>query len=260
MSQRAKKSLGQNFLSDPNYIRKIVGAVDPEREDLIIEIGPGRGAITEHLVNSEAEVIAVELDRDLIGPLREKFSSRSNFRLVEGNALDVDFRRLADSAQSKLVANLPYYISTAILQKLSEQRDAFSFLILMFQKEVVDRITAPPGNSERGYLTVLTEIAFHVDKLFDVPPTAFRPVPKVTSSVLKLTPAPSVVENEQGFRHLISTAFVQKRKTLQNNLKAAHPDAAQVLERAGLDGRRRAESLSLDEWLRLYSALAVTGS
>jgi 16S rRNA (adenine1518-N6/adenine1519-N6)-dimethyltransferase len=121
----------------------------------------------------------------------------------------------------------------------------------MFQKEVVDRITAKPGDSDRGFLTVLVEAAFEVERLFDVPPTAFRPVPKVTSSVARFTPMPSEIKDEAAFRRLVSTAFSQKRKTILNNLKTIYPDSREALERAGINGSRRAETLTLTEWCHL---------
>lgn len=257
---RAKRSLGQNFLSDPNYISKIIAAVAPSEADAIVEIGPGRGALTEKLVDSGAEVLAIELDRDLIEPLRMRFAENTNFSVVEQDALAVDFKTLLSQRQpAKLVANLPYYISTAILQHLARQRDQFSSMLLMFQREVVDRISAKPGNSERGYLTVIAEAAFRVEKLFDVPPTAFRPVPKVWSSVVRLIPKPRI-ELEDTFRALVSTAFEQKRKTISNNLKGRFPDHAEMLARAGIEGGRRAESLALEEWLELARSAAEVRS
>lgn len=256
---RAKKSLGQNFLTDSNYIARIVAAAEPVSGDTIIEIGPGRGALTERLLQAGVTVIAVELDRNLIAPLRTAFKGSGRFLLVEQDALSVDFGALvgltpARPERLKLIANLPYYISTAILQHLAAQRSVFSELILMFQREVVARITAPPGTSERGYLTVLTERAFEVKKLFDVPPTAFRPAPKVWSSVARLTPKPPLPDDD-AFNRLVSAAFSQKRKTIANNLKPAFPKWAEALRSAGIDPKSRAEELSLDEWERLNRAV-----
>ena len=263
-SSRAKKSLGQNFLVDQNNVDKIVAALELKDTDTIIEIGPGRGAITGLLVESGATVIAVELDRELVPELRERFAENKNFSVVEADATQVDFEQLFEYrktkapdqlSKAKLVANLPYYISTPILQHLSTQRHLFESLVLMFQREVVDRIAAKPGDSDRGFLTVLVEAAFAVEKLFDVPPTAFRPIPKVTSSVARFVPKESVIDDEKAFRDLVSIAFAQKRKTILNNLKAVHPDAKERLERSGLDGQRRAESLTLEEWLVLFGSL-----
>lgn len=256
----AKKSLGQNFLVDQIFIDRIVAAVDPVEGDTIIEIGPGRGAITESLVASGANVLAVELDREFVPQLQSRFESNTNFSITEADATQVDFEQLLSAIlrtphSTKLVANLPYYISTAILQRLAEQRGLFASLVLMFQKEVVDRITARPGNSDRGFLTVLAEAAFETEKLFDVPPQAFRPVPKVTSSVVRLIPKQNSAADEPAFRTLVSQAFLQKRKTILNNLRSAVPDATAILTNANIDAARRAESLSQEEWLRLFLAV-----
>jgi 16S rRNA (adenine1518-N6/adenine1519-N6)-dimethyltransferase len=252
----AKKSLGQNFLTDPNYIRKIIGAVAPSATDTIVEIGPGRGALTGELVGSGAYVVAIELDSKLGPLLVERFGSK-RFQLIEADVLKFDFRSLMDfgGTKTKLVANLPYYISTAILQRLAEHRDLLSEMVLMFQKEVVDRITAPPGKSERGFLTVIVEAAFGIEKLFDVPPTAFLPRPKVRSSVVRLMPKAKSEYDDESFVKLVSAAFAQKRKTLLNNLKRTFPDAGRVIERAGVDPDRRAETLTPEEWVELHRAL-----
>lgn len=258
-AQFAKKSLGQNFLSDQTYISNIITAVSPSGDDLIFEIGPGRGAITKHLVNSGANFVAIELDRDLIEPLRDQFSAAPNFKVIEADALDVDFRALIPPGELpqtvKLVANLPYYISTAILEHLAHHRDAFSELILMFQREVVDRIVAQPGNSDRGFLTVLVEECFLVEKLFDVPPSAFRPQPKIWSSVARLVPKHTGRFEFEALKLLAGTAFGQKRKTILNNLKGKYPDAKAKLDAAGIDPGRRAESLTNAEWHELLRAL-----
>lgn len=254
----AKKSLGQNFLSDPNYIRKIVDALSLEPGDRVVEIGPGRGALTGALLERGAEVTAVELDRDLIPLLHSEFDSTGRFRLVEGDALKLDFREVCGSEAVKLAANLPYYISTAILQHLIEQRSCFTQLVLMLQKEVVDRITAGPGDGERGFLSVMVEAVFSAEKLFDVPPTAFRPAPKVWSSVVNLTPKTSLPEHAslEALRTLVSAGFAQRRKTILNNLKSARIFAGpkspeEALAEAAVDSSRRAETLSLEEWWAL---------
>jgi 16S rRNA (adenine1518-N6/adenine1519-N6)-dimethyltransferase len=150
-----------------------------------------------------------------------------------------------------LIGNLPYYISTAILQKLIVERMMFSQMVLMLQKEVVERITAPPGSSDRGFLTVLIEAYFRVERLFDVPPDAFKPQPKIWSSVVRLVPLDRADLDSQGFRRLVSSAFAQKRKTILNNLKNIFPNAGDALRNAGIDPARRSETLTLDEWLML---------
>ncbi len=263
---RAKKSFGQNFLIDGKVVSDIIAAVAPASGDLIFEIGPGQGALTEELVASGADVVAIELDRDLIEPLRLEFGGKPNFHLRQQDALAVNFPEIfaelnlpiARLGRVKLVANLPYYISTAILQRLAEQREFFTSIVLMFQREVVERLTAAPGNSERGFLTVLTESAFEVERLIDVPPQAFRPVPKVASAVVRLSPKRKE-EEEENLRLLLSRAFGQKRKTIANNLKTSYAQYGEALEAAAIDPKRRAEDLSLEEWQRLNSALLAVG-
>lgn len=267
----AKKSFGQNFLIDQNYISKIISALNPQENETIIEIGAGRGALTEKLLETGANVIAIELDKDLIPVLQDEFRKSENFQIVETDALKTDFSSLIthhSSPITKLVANLPYNISTAILQKLIVRREVFSEMILMFQREVVERISAKPGNKERGFLTVLVEAYLHSEKLFDVPPTAFRPIPKVFSSVVRLTPRKEneiEIKNDGIFREIISCGFRQKRKTLFNNLKNA-PDfvyktsevkynPALILENLEISPNRRAETLTLNEWIKLANFL-----
>ncbi|HEX9963050.1 MAG TPA: 16S rRNA (adenine(1518)-N(6)/adenine(1519)-N(6))-dimethyltransferase RsmA [Pyrinomonadaceae bacterium] len=272
----AKKSFGQNFLVDKNYIDKIIDALDLQAGETVVEIGAGRGALTEKLTESGANVIAVELDRDLIPLLKDKFGESENFTLVEQDALKINFDELIRPAKtkipdldqrpkSKLVANLPYYISTAILQKLIEQRDCFSEMVLMFQREVVERITAKVGNKERGFLTVLVEAYLRGEKLFDVPPSAFRPAPKIWSAVVRLTPKESIeIENEKLFREIASAGFAQRRKTILNNLKNA-PDslkekignAETLLDIAEIDAGRRAETLTTEEWKRILKEAEI---
>jgi 16S rRNA (adenine1518-N6/adenine1519-N6)-dimethyltransferase len=264
----AKKSFGQNFLIDENYIDKIISALNPQKGETIVEIGAGRGALTEKLIESGANVSAIELERDMIAVLKERFSAAENFRLIESDALKVNFSELigtqAENPKIKLVANLPYYISTAILQKLIEQANEFSEMILMFQREVVERITAEVGNSDRGFLTVLTEAYLESKKLFDVPPSAFRPAPKVWSSIVRLKPKSEVkIKNQILFRELVSAAFMQKRKTIYNNLKnaelkslsGAQIDWLEIFKTADVEPSRRAESLHPSEWENVYFAI-----
>jgi 16S rRNA (adenine1518-N6/adenine1519-N6)-dimethyltransferase len=261
----AKKSLGQNFLVDSAYIEKIIFALDIQPGEAVIEIGPGRGALTEQVIDKADHLIALELDRDLVPILVEKFSKYDNFTILEADALEFDFRTLISTNSKpeirnpklKLVANLPYYISTAILQRLIDQRKVFSSMVLMLQKEVIDRITAQPGNSERGFLTVLAEGFFKVEKLFDIPPAAFCPQPKVWSSVVRITPKSSEISNEGVFRDLISSAFLQKRKTILNNLRNKYPNAVEILAAAGIDPKLRPEALSLSEWINLASEISL---
>lgn len=269
----AKKSFGQNFLVDGAYVEQIIAELNPQAGEIIIEIGAGRGALTRRLVESGATVLAIELDRHLVPILQNEFSHNENLTLIEADALNLDFSQLAPDSRTKikLVANLPYNISTAILQKLIEQRECFSELILMLQREVVTRITASPGSSERGYLSVLVEAYADSEKLFDVPPQAFRPIPKVWSSVVRLRvkntdSITSSSEKEKLFWQIVSLGFAQKRKTIFNNLKNAAPDllekfiekgaAGVILENAGIESNRRAETLTLTEWQRIFEAVS----
>ncbi len=256
---RAKKSLGQNFLRDQAVIDRIIDALDLGNHETVIEIGPGLGALTERLLTKAAQVIAIEFDRDMIALLSERFASFNNFRLINADVLNVDFVDVLKTSnineKAKLVANLPYNVSTPILQRLIEQRHLFSRLVLMFQREVVERITATPGGKERGFLSVLVENAFDSEYLFDVPPEAFQPIPKVWSSVVRLTSKPTSTADEVLFREIASLSFAQKRKNILNNLKTKLPDAATILERAGIDGKRRAETLTLKEWIILTETI-----
>ncbi len=237
-------------------IDRIIRAADARGGETIVEIGAGRGALTENLIKSGADVIAIELEREMIAVLRKRFDQETNFKLVEADALTIDFSELLKNRnptlKPKLVANLPFNISTAILQKLIEQRDCFSEMILMFQREVVARITARAGNSERGFLTILTEAYLGSEKLFDVPPKAFLPAPKVWSAVVRLKPKINIgLENEKLFRQIVSAGFRQKRKTITNNLKSEFENIEEVLERCEIDPQQRAETLTLEEWKRL---------
>lgn len=272
---KAKRNLGQNFLCDENIVSEIVNALGELENQTVIEIGAGYGVLTRRLIARAAKVVAVEFDRDLIPILKKEFGGSKNFTLIEADALKINFSEILNNsdnhATARLVANLPYNISTAILQKLIEQRECFSELILMLQREVVERITAPAGSSERGFLSVLVEAYAASEKLFDVPPAAFRPIPKVWSSVIKLKfneerLITSDRKDEKFFRQIVSAGFAQKRKTILNNLKNAPPDlqekiaqakgAIHVLEMAEIAPVRRAESLTIEEWRRLFDAFA----
>src|SRR5882672_12800895 len=183
----AKRRFGQNFLVDRNVVERIIEAVRPQPDETIVEIGSGRGALTSRLLERAGRVVAIEFDRDLVPQLREQFANFSNLTVVEADALSTDFCAIiSPAASARVVANLPYNIATAILQRLIEQRHCISDMVLMLQKEMVERITAPAGSSERGYLSVFVEAYCETEKLFDVAPSSFRPAPKVWSSVVRL--------------------------------------------------------------------------
>jgi 16S rRNA (adenine1518-N6/adenine1519-N6)-dimethyltransferase len=263
------KRLGQNFLTDQRVIQRIVESLGPRSDETIVEIGPGRGALTKALLDKAGCLVAIEFDRNLIPILEESFGSKQNFTLVQNDALITDICAVIRPAtEARVVANLPYNIATAILQRLIEQRHCLTEMVLMLQKEVVERITAGPGSGERGYLSVLVQTYCETEKLFDVAPSSFRPAPKIWSSVLRLIPRPRLaidVQNEKLLWQVVSAGFAQRRKTILNNLRNApsplreivksHGGASIVLCQAEVDLQRRAETLTLDEWARIASAL-----
>lgn len=266
---RPSKRFGQNFLTDQRVIQRIVEALAPRPDETIVEIGPGRGALTNALLDKAGRLVAIEFDRNLIPILEESFGSKDNFTLVQNDALITDVCEVIRPATvARVVANLPYNIATAILQRLIEQRRCLTEMVLMLQKEVVDRITAGPGSGERGYLSVLVQTYCQTEKLFDVAPSSFRPAPKIWSSVLRLVvrPQPAAnVQNEVLLWQVVSAGFAQRRKTILNNLRNApsplreivknHGGASIVLCQAGVDLQRRAETLTLDEWARIARVL-----
>jgi 16S rRNA (adenine1518-N6/adenine1519-N6)-dimethyltransferase len=264
------KRFGQNFLTDKSTINRIVEALNPQPEETIVEIGPGRGALTAPLLARADKLIAIEFDRNLIPILSNQFSKHQNFKLVESDALITDIcAEIRPAETARVVANLPYNIATAVLQRLIEQRACLTEFVLMLQREVVDRITAVPNSSERGYLSVFVEAYCKAEKLFDVAPGSFRPAPKVWSTVVRLTPRPTMpveVRDEKLLWQIVGAGFAQRRKTILNNLRGAppllneklkaHGGASIVLCRAEVELQRRAETLTLDDWTRILSALA----
>jgi len=250
-------------------VDRIVAAVAPRSDETIVEIGPGRGALTSKLLETTGRVVAIEFDRDLVPSLREKFAGTLNLNLIEGDALATDFCAAIGPARSaRVVANLPYNIATAILQRLIEQRECISEMVLMLQREVVDRITAEAGSSERGYLSVLVEAYCEAEKLFNVSPQAFRPAPKVWSTVVSLRVRPGIgaeVKDEALLWQIVSAGFAQRRKTILNNLRDAPPNIQELLKKRGgasivlcdacIPPLRRAETLTLEEWALLVNAI-----
>jgi 16S rRNA (adenine1518-N6/adenine1519-N6)-dimethyltransferase len=263
------KRFGQNFLTDQRIIKRIVEALEPRADETILEIGPGKGALTTPLLEQAGWLVAVEFDRNLIPLLTEKFSEKENFKLVESDALVTDVCDVIRPAtRARVVANLPYNVATAILQRLIEQRSCVTEMVLMLQKEVVERITAGAGTAERGYLSVFVQAYCVTEKLFDVAPSSFRPAPKVWSSVLRLTLRPRIaadVKDEKLLWQVVSAGFAQRRKTILNNLRnapsplqeivKAHGGASIVLCQAEVDLQRRAETLMLGEWSRIARKL-----
>ena len=259
------KRLGQNFLTDQRIIQRIIESLEPRADETIVEIGPGRGALTKSLLEKAGRLVAIEFDRSLIPILGESFGEKENFTLVQNDALVTDICDVIRPAtEARVVANLPYNIATAILQRLIEQRHCLTEMVLMLQKEVVERIMAGPGTSERGYLSVFVQFYCETEKLFDVAPSSFRPTPKVWSSMIRLRPRRQLaagVNDEKLLWQVVSAGFAQRRKTILNNLRNApsplqeivksHGGASIVLCQAEVDLQRRAETLTLEEWARI---------
>lgn len=265
---RARKHLGQNWLADPRYAERIVDAVDPGPMDLVIEIGPGPGALTDLIVPRAGHTIAIELDSRMREPLESRHG-RDRLTVVEADVLETDLTGLIARAREahpsiervRVAANLPYYISSPVLLYLIEHRSVLFDATLMLQKEVVERLVASPGGKDYGSLTVFVAMYATARRLFDVPPGAFRPAPKVTSSVISLRffeqPAEDVPDLS-AFNRIVRAAFAQRRKTLGNCLAAG--GFGGLAELAGIDPRRRAETLPLADFAALARAHAARNS
>ncbi|HEY6874270.1 MAG TPA: 16S rRNA (adenine(1518)-N(6)/adenine(1519)-N(6))-dimethyltransferase RsmA [Geobacteraceae bacterium] len=264
---RPKKALGQNFLTDRTVLARIARLVERGPEARILEVGPGQGALTRLLAEQGARVVAVELDRQLVPLLEKEFGGFPNVEVVQADILRTDLPGLLlprFPGAWQVAANLPYNISSQVLFRFLDSRSLFSRLVLMLQKEVGDRLVAPPGTKEYGILSVLLRLHFDITREFTVRPGSFYPVPKVDSVVLSFTPLPAPrveVADEQFFRRVVKAAFGQRRKTLWNCLKAldlACDDRAlaDALAGCGIDRGRRGETLSLEEFALLAGALA----
>lgn len=252
---RARKRFGQNFLHDQNIIGRIVRAVTPKPGQFLVEIGPGQGAITAPLLAAAGELTAIEIDRDLAAALRARFAGNPGFRLIEQDVLKVNFAELAaghEPGSLRILGNLPYNISTPLLFHLLEYRELISDMVFMLQLEVVDRLAALPGSQDYGRLSVMMQYHCKVEKLFNVPPGAFTPQPKVDSAIVKLTPwrpLPHPARNPHTLGRVVRTAFSQRRKTLRNTLKTLLP--ADQLEQLGLDLNLRPENVGLRDYVRI---------
>jgi 16S rRNA (adenine1518-N6/adenine1519-N6)-dimethyltransferase len=244
-----RKRFGQNFLVSPGIVRKIVDALGPARGDRVVEIGPGLGALTEPLLSALDHLHVVEIDRDLIARLRERFSPE-RLTIHEGDALNFDFGALG--AGLRIVGNLPYNISTPLLFHLATYAAQVRDMHFMLQREVVDRMVAPAGGAERGRLSVMLQYRFEMERLFLVPPGAFNPAPKVESAVVRLVPWPPerlTARDPVRLAEIVAAGFSQRRKMLRNTLRGLF-DVGQ-LEAAGIAPTARAEELTVDDWIRL---------
>ena len=273
-----KPKLGQHFLSDSSTAAKIVEVLGDISQETVLEIGPGRGALTCLLCRHARRLIAIELDRVLAAQLRMKFALAQNLEVIEGDVLSMDFDSLFgpkpgssrpgmefSPRPAKVVGNLPYYITSDILLRLFEYRRYFDLLILMVQREVADRIVAKPGGSEYGLLSATTQLYAKARRLFVLPPDAFSPPPNVHSAVIELRIAERLSDlavPELPFINFLKLCFAQKRKTIWNNLKSAYdPGILQsAMEATGVKPTARAEALSLEKSAALFRMIMPTAA
>lgn len=252
---RPRKRFGQNFLHDPMVIDRIIRAVNPQPGDRLVEIGPGLGALTLPLLRAAHRLDAIEIDRDVIPLLQESCAGAGELRLHNLDVLKCDLRVLAEDQPLRLVGNLPYNISTPLLFHLLQQLPLIRDMHVMVQKEVAERLAAPPSTPDYGRLGVMVQLHCAVDILFTVGPGAFKPPPKVQSAVVRLIPharPPAQVDDRSRFAEVVRCAFSQRRKTLRNALKG-HLTAEQMIA-VGIDPGRRPETISLDEFAALSNA------
>lgn len=250
----ARKRFGQNFLVSAGIVAKVVEAIRPQPGDLLVEIGPGLGALTEPLLARLDHLHVVEIDRDLIARLRQRFTP-DRLTVHEGDALQFDFAALGHGL--RVAGNLPYNISTPLLFHLAARADGVRDMHFMLQREVVERMVAAPGGPEYGRLSVMLQYRFEMERLFLVPPGAFNPAPKVDSAVVRMVPRPreALAASDEGLLgEIVKSAFAQRRKMLRNTLRerVGEEDFAAL----GIDPRRRAEELAVGDYVRIANRLA----
>jgi len=250
---QARKRFGQHYLHDRNIINKILLAIDPRPHDILVEIGPGMGAITLPLLERCGTLTAIELDRDLIPELQAAARDKGHLHLIQADALKIDFHALTPGGcKLRLVGNLPYNISTPLLFHCLDQMDVIADMHFMLQKEVVRRMAAQPGGKDYGRLTVMLAVRCSVEPLFSIGAGAFKPPPKVESAFVRLIPhaqAPFPLADTARFKTLVNQAFSRRRKTLRNALSGLVDES--TIRRAGLDPAARPETLSAADYARL---------
>lgn len=269
---KANKSLGQNFLIKEEVVEKIVESSNIEKDDLVIEIGPGLGTLTKKLLEKAGKVICIELDKKMLQILEDRFSLYENFQVLNQDVLKVDLKSLIEEDKKenhrkavKIVANLPYYITTPIIMKLLEEELPLESITVMIQKEVANRLIAVPGKKETGAITYSVYYYAEAEGILEVPNNSFLPEPEVTSKVIKLnirkTP-PVTVKNKQKMFQIIKCAFMQRRKTLLNalvNTKIfdSKEQGAKLLEQLGMDISIRPEKLQLEDYAKICEMLEI---
>lgn len=259
-----RKRLGQHFLVDPNILNKVIRTAEVGKEDLVLEVGPGLGGMTLALAREVKKVIAIEIDRKLVAILKEKMTGHPNVEVVESDILKVDFKHFfkKEGHPIKVVANLPYQISTPLLFRFIESKEAFSTFTLMLQKEVAERMVAPPGRKEYGPLSIFVQMFLDVSIRFFIKPSAFSPPPKVESAVVHMVwkEKPMVQTNdEKWLKRVVKACFGYRRKTLINALRHSELSLPEPIgssmEKSGIDPRRRPETLTIEEFTKLAEAL-----
>ena len=255
MKHIPKKRFGQNFLTDDNVLHEIIRAIAPQPDDLMVEIGPGQGAMTRLLLDGLAQLQVVELDRDLVTLLQKKFNPEK-LHIHSGDALQFDFGSLcSDERKLRIVGNLPYNISSPLLFHLAQYAPQVIDQHFMLQKEVVERMVAAPGSRDYGRLSVMLQWRYRMELLFIVPPEAFDPPPKVESAIVRMVPIASPLECEQHkLEQVVTKAFSQRRKVIRNCVAGMFSEA-QLVE-AGIDPQSRPETVPLEQFVRLARMLA----
>jgi|TARA_B110000444_G_scaffold259543_1_gene303598 16S rRNA (adenine1518-N6/adenine1519-N6)-dimethyltransferase len=256
---KARKRFGQNFLVDSDVIDLIIKAIQPKKEDNLIEIGAGKGAITETILENCPSLKIIELDRDLVVVLKNKFKNYDECKIQQGNALEVDYRKFFSAGcPLRIIGNLPYNITTPLLFHLLGFHKYIADMHFMLQKEVVDRISASPGNKNYGRLSVMIQYYCNVHPLFLVPPSAFSPSPKVDSMIVLLCPykeIPYIAENLQFFSKLIKICFQQRRKTIRNSIKLLLSE--EHIEKLSIDLTLRPEQFSVAQFVSLSNQIGL---
>lgn len=250
MKHNPRKRFGQNFLQNQHIITDIIQAINPQAADNILEIGPGLGAITQPLLRRVDRMTAVEIDRDLHQYLSQLPIAQGKLHLISADALTIDYNQFGSNL--RIVGNLPYNISTPLLIHLLRYADSIKDMYFMLQKEVVDRMAAGPGSKAYGRLSVMLQYHCEVDHLFDVPPEAFDPQPKVDSAIVRLIPhrnSPYEAVDVEQLQRIVASSFAMRRKTLTNNLKGI-VSLAQLTD-LGIDGSKRPEQISVKEYVQL---------
>lgn len=256
IQHRARKRFGQNFLSDPGIIHRIIKSINPHKGQHIIEIGPGLGALTCPILDTVDEMDVIELDRDIIPKLQLNCGLDRKLHIHNIDVLKFDFASLPYDEPLRIIGNLPYNISTPIIFHLVKYSDIIQDMFFMLQKEVVERLAAKPDTNDYSRLSVMAQYYFNVTPLFLVPPEAFQPAPKVDSAIVRLVPhsrKPIDIDDDEAFARLVNQAFSQRRKTLRNVLKDTL--SAEQIEAAGIDPSTRAQSLGLQQFAALYRQL-----